>query len=397
MVFALFFASSSLMAQKVNWGDQFPEVDRHVRDISHQMMYHPELIADALTKPFTSDIDKARALFAWIATNIEYNYTAFKNGIELTQNVNEVLNSGKAMCFGFSLLFQDLGLKAGLECVIIEGYAKGLGYEKGQKFRKPNHAWNAVKIAGQWYLMDVTWAAGPPRELMRNQRAVDLVNFFMADPADFIRTHLPEDPTWQLLDKKQTLEEFESGEKVEGANSVINAYSPDDYEGVDTFEKDIMQFKRSLDFNPDNINFTERLSFAYIYKGISLTEGLRKQPYEYLSMHADSLKNTFEAYMDSAWSLVEPIPLIRIQKSKGNIADEINYQRGVFNYEMGAELFRKGYNKKAPLPEVFKASNPFFDQAKQHFHAVSSKSIYGGDAQDYLRIIDRYESRMNSP
>jgi hypothetical protein len=158
-----------------------------------------------------------------------------------------------------------------------------------------------------------------------------------------------------------------------------------------------MQFKRSLDFNPDNINFTERLSFAYIYKGISLTEGLRKQSYEYLSRHADSLKETFEAYMDSAWSLVEPIPLIRIQKSKGNIADEINYQRGVFNYEMGAELFRKGYNKKAPLSEAFKASNPFFDQAKQHFQAVSSKSIYGGDAQDYLRIIDRYESRMNSP
>jgi hypothetical protein len=101
--------------------------------------------------------------------------------------------------------------------------------------------------------------------------------------------------------------------------------------------------------------------------------------------------------MDSAWQLIDPLPLIRIQKSKRIIEDEINYQKGVFYYEMGAELFNKGYNNKQSLSKISILTNTYFTTARQHFETVSPSSIYVRDARDYLNIIDKYESRLRSP
>ena len=45
----------------------------------------------------------------------------------------------------------------GLEYVLISGYSKGTSYFDGQMPTKTNHAWNAVKIDSQYYLIDSTW------------------------------------------------------------------------------------------------------------------------------------------------------------------------------------------------------------------------------------------------
>jgi hypothetical protein len=89
--------------------------------------------------------------------------------------------------------------------------------------------------------------------------------------------------------------------------------------------------------------------------------------------------------------------LIRIQKSRRIIEDEINYQKGVFHYELGAELFNKGFNSKRALSEFSKLTRPFFITAKTHFEEVPPQSIYASDARDYLEIISKYESRMPKP
>jgi hypothetical protein len=308
-----------------------------------------------------------------------------------------VLRSGKALCNGFSMLFAHLCDLAGVQVEIIAGYAKGYGYEEGQKFKEPNHAWNAINLEGSWYLCDVTWASGISDEFVRSNRNIDLDGYFMVEPEQFILTHLLEDPSWQLLGEKKTLEEFERGMGIEGNTAQINAYTPDDYLGMKADDKEVLQFKRSLQFNPDNIQFTERLSFAYIYKGMSLTDKLWEMSYQELKGKSDLLQSSFMAYMDSAWQLIDPLPLIRIQKSRRIIEDEINYQKGVFHYELGAELFNKGFNSKRALSEFSKLTRPFFITAKTHFEEVPPQSIYASDARDYLEIISKYESRMPKP
>ncbi len=49
---------------------------------------------------------------------------------------------------------------AGLHCVAISGYAKGVDYLPGDRFQglPANHSWNAVFLKGSWQLVDAHWA-----------------------------------------------------------------------------------------------------------------------------------------------------------------------------------------------------------------------------------------------
>ena len=96
LLFLFYFNHFSLGIIKAD--HEFIHVDKHVKEVSKKMIYHPDLLVKALVEPFDEDEEKARAIFAWIAINIEYNYVAFRNNVELVQNTNEVLISGKAMC-----------------------------------------------------------------------------------------------------------------------------------------------------------------------------------------------------------------------------------------------------------------------------------------------------------
>lgn len=52
----------------------------------------------------------------------------------------------KAVCEGYSRAFQLLCNRLGVDCINISGTADGV-----------SHAWNNVKLDGEWYEVDVTW------------------------------------------------------------------------------------------------------------------------------------------------------------------------------------------------------------------------------------------------
>lgn len=100
----------------------------------------------------------------------------------------------------------------GLEAELITGYAKGYGYQPGDKFTETNHAWNAVKIRGAWKLFDTTWGSGAGDNV--NGKLASKMEFdpvwFATEPKIFIYTHLPEDQKWQGLAVPITMEKYES-------------------------------------------------------------------------------------------------------------------------------------------------------------------------------------------
>lgn len=374
---------------------RFSEVDNHVARISRQIIGHPEVLVDSLTAPFTNDYDRVRAIYTWIATNIQYDLLSFHQSRSQDQTISKVLSSGKALCSGFSFLFKELCRMAKIESEIIEGYAKAFGYQPGQKFDTSNHAWNAVRIYGTWYLLDVTWAAGNPQYLSGHKNKTDLNTYFLVNPEILVKTHLPEDPTWQLISNKITLREFETGKSEDLKDDAINAYVPEDYDGMHEFDLDILKYKRAKAFNPRNVNLADRLSFAYIFKGISITEDIWKFEYKTLCDSANILERNFYAFMDSAWMAIEGVNAIIMQSPRRIIADEINYQKGVFNYELASEIFNKAYKKKMPLSRVDKQYIKYFEVAAQHFVAVTANSIYQSDARKYLGLIADYKAQMN--
>lgn len=60
------------------------------------------------------------------------------------------------------------------------------------------HAWNAVRTSKGWYLYDPTWSSGT---VDGNFQFVKDLNdtWYKVLPREFILTHIPFDPIWQLL------------------------------------------------------------------------------------------------------------------------------------------------------------------------------------------------------
>ena len=188
----------------------YEEIDRHALNAPASAEATVESLAAYLIEPAENDREKARAIFRWITENIDYNVEVFFKGGTGATNAEDVLKSRKSVCYGYSDIFLSLAREAGLEAVRISGYGKGYGYLPGKNFSGPaNHAWNAVKINGSWYLMDSTWGAGYVSGDKKYVRKFD-DHFFMTPPSQFIYDHFPEDARWQLLDEPVSKQEFEN-------------------------------------------------------------------------------------------------------------------------------------------------------------------------------------------
>ena len=381
------------LAQEKSSEERFSHIDAHVSSVNKQLIFHPQLLAKKLSENLSNDYDKVRSIYVWIAQNISYDLHAYLHDRESGQSVNEVLRSGKALCTGFSLLFNFLCEQNNIESRIIDGYAKGYGYRKGQNFPEPNHSWNAVNIYGRWYLLDATWAISTVIDLSKHKKVIDFDTYFLTNPEKFIRTHLPEDPSWQLLEKKISLSDFETDNYIGSSGYSFSNYSPTDYRNINDYEADIIRYKRALEFNPGNESFNALLSFAYLYKGISLTDELWKMNYNVLMDTVSDLESTFYAYMDSSWIVIKDIDNKYIPYTRKIMEEEINYQKGVINYELGAELFIKANKSKIQSQKYHQITEKFFSIAEEHFSHVTPSSIYHRDALEYISHIKDFRSR----
>ncbi|MBN3298500.1 KY peptidase, partial [Amia calva] len=147
------------------------------------------------------------ALLAHILT--EYDVKGLHNANLRSTDPEDILRTGKGVCAGYSALFQKMCSLAGVECVVISGYAKGINYFQGMSFKgDSNHAWNAVKLQGRWHLLDSTWGAGDVNDDHFTFKYKEF--YFLTHPALFIGNHFPKEGTWQLLNPRVSLRQFEN-------------------------------------------------------------------------------------------------------------------------------------------------------------------------------------------
>jgi hypothetical protein len=151
---------------------------------------------------------RARAIYRWVAGHITYDVEGFRSGHPGDLSPEAVLRRGRSVCEGYAGLVKALGEAMGLEVRVVSGWSKGYGYSPGQRFDGPtNHAWDAVRIDGRWRLMDATWGAGYLDESLRFVRQFQ-EHYFLTRPEEFVFDHLPEDPTWQLLERPLTASQY---------------------------------------------------------------------------------------------------------------------------------------------------------------------------------------------
>ena len=159
---------------------------------------------------FPHPVEKVRALFTWVATTLEYDCGKDSASAFRAITVDQVLRMGRSQCAGYSNLLQ-YGLKRlGFEQAIISGVARTAKKDLwwGEEDLRANHSWNAVRINGQWKLLDATWASGASNEDCSVVNREFAPYYFFPDPATFALSHLPADSQWQLLDKPVTRQQF---------------------------------------------------------------------------------------------------------------------------------------------------------------------------------------------
>ena len=108
-------------------------------------------ILASIIKPGMSDGEKELAIHDYIIANTVYDYDSFngKGHLSLTTNpytADGCLLNGLAVCQGYANAFYFLANSVGIECRIVVGQAGG-----------GLHAWNMVKLDGDYYLVDTTW------------------------------------------------------------------------------------------------------------------------------------------------------------------------------------------------------------------------------------------------
>ena len=194
-----FFLSALVMSAAAQVKD-YSKIDAYANANPEMKAVTVAALTKYLMVPANGDSEKVRSIFMWMTSHISYDWEAYENGTAQWQEGLTTLQRGKGVCQNFSDLFTALCVTAGLDAQTINGYAKSSIDNSWMLagFGASNHAWNVVKVSGQWQLMDVTWSQN-----------TGSLNYFMADPLWFRRDHLPWDAQWQLTNDTLTLEQYE--------------------------------------------------------------------------------------------------------------------------------------------------------------------------------------------
>jgi len=194
-------AEAEKLFQPVAKPSDFSKIDNYVLGLKTKKNISEVDLVKLITQESNTRMEKARAIFIWIAVNIAYdtNYKA------LTKE--EALKQGKGVCEAYSGLFKSFGELAGLEVVTVQGDTKQYYYKQPSDLDKGGHAWNMVKMDdGRWMIVDATWGAGHVRNRTFTRKLS--THWFDPKPEIFIFTHFPKEDTWQLLKKPVTRDEF---------------------------------------------------------------------------------------------------------------------------------------------------------------------------------------------
>lgn len=116
-----------------------------------------------VARTLESDYEKEKYVHDKLLAKVAYNKSAAMN-----QSAYSALVNGQTVCAGYARAYQYLMQQLGIPCYYCTGYS-------GE-----NHAWNIVKLHGEYYNVDVTWDDTTPHTY----------DYFNCSDADLAATHV---------------------------------------------------------------------------------------------------------------------------------------------------------------------------------------------------------------
>ena len=185
-----------------------------------------EDLANKISTDFSSDENKARAAFYWLAKNIRYNLKEFYNPTQRSYKfsysselekeqklqalkdklVRNTFLTKTGVCEEYAQSFKKVCDLLDIESEVLSGNVRSSYFDIGKLEDNTNHAWNAVKLNNQWIILDATWAAGYE---MNGKWVRQFDNYFYNIPKEkILKTHYPEATLWMLRFGRMSLKEF---------------------------------------------------------------------------------------------------------------------------------------------------------------------------------------------
>lgn len=137
--------------------------------------YLAELPANA------TDYDKVKYVYEMVILNTEYNLEAPNN-----QNICSVFLNRESVCLGYAKAVQYLLQKLDVESTVVTGSV----------LTGESHAWNLVKVNGQYYYLDATWGDASYTSTGDEETALSNINYdyLCITTQDLLKTHIIDHP-----------------------------------------------------------------------------------------------------------------------------------------------------------------------------------------------------------
>ncbi|MBQ7430278.1 transglutaminase domain-containing protein [Butyrivibrio sp.] len=143
--------------------------------IDAQLQVYSDHLFDSIDQ--SSEFSTVRGIYDYIITNTFYDLSAPD-----LSNICSVIMNNHAVCEGYAKAMMYFCQKANIECIVVPGYIRTSGTA---------HLWNAVKLDGQWYFVDVTWG---DEDFENEKRAPEVrYDYLCVSTAQIQGTHQVED------------------------------------------------------------------------------------------------------------------------------------------------------------------------------------------------------------
>ena len=176
------------------------------------------LLVRSLTETLETDVERFRAIYIWVCTNISNDYAMFTKNMRKRRRFRndslklhewneefkidvfkQLIKRKRTICTGYAYLVKELADMANLNCEMVHGFGR-IGSIELEDLQTPNHSWNVIELNGKWYFCDPTWASGAVDGDTHHFFFSYNDAYFLTDPKLFAMTHFPLDSKWFLLE-----------------------------------------------------------------------------------------------------------------------------------------------------------------------------------------------------
>lgn len=179
-----------------------------------------------------NDIDKLYGIFCWAALNIQYDTDAFFSDNIKSTTLEEVFNTKKAVCSGYSVFFIEMAklTKINTKKIKICEYSncsKAYGFDplNPPKYPKSDHSSIYIEIDGVQFICEPTWASGSigdNKQFTPNFKP----HYFLIPIYKSLNSHYPCDESTKLLQIKFPFKDFLKSPRLRSTTNLKTESNP---------------------------------------------------------------------------------------------------------------------------------------------------------------------------